>query len=126
MNVQLVMSFGSIINIKPLTGSPNPVVKSSRLVYDKIKKLAVETNIVNKGNHNFLLVQADTTVSVFGANKKTLWSHRYTPNQTMQNFGLGLVQPGKTRKMQIPLPNIPDHIARQAKSVKLEVRPSAK
>ena len=66
LNLQFGMAFASIISMKAITGIPQPVVKSSRLIRDKHGKPVLEAVISNSGNQNFLLIQADSTITVFG------------------------------------------------------------
>jgi P pilus assembly chaperone PapD len=126
IQIQLAMAFGAIINMPAATGKPNPVVQSSRISRNKQGKPVLETVISNNSNQNFMLVQADSTVTVLGANNQPIWTRTYKPDDIMRNFGLGMVQPNKSRQMQIPLPELPANLASQAKAAKLEIRPSAK
>lgn len=125
MTLQISLAFGSIINMRASNGAPKPTVRSSKLT-SKSGKPALETVITNNGNRSFLLAEADSTVTVMGSGNKKIWSHTYLSGHMLKSFGLGLVQPNKSRRMKIPLSNLPERIARQAKSVKLEIRPSAK
>ena len=71
------------------------------------------------------MIQADSVVTVFDAQNRRLWAQTFSPNDMMTNFGLGVVQPHKSRRMKIPLLNFPKHLVSKAKRASLEVRPSA-
>lgn len=126
LQLQIAMAFGAIINMPAATGKPNPVVQSSRMTRNRQGKPVLETVISNSSNQNFMLVQADSTVTILGANNQPIWTRTYKPDDIMRNFGLGMVQPNKSRRMQIPLPELPANLASQAKAAKLEIRPSAR
>lgn len=126
ISLQVALAFGSIINMRASSGSAKPAVTASKLSKDKQGKYVLETIITNSGNQNFLLAEAESAVTILGTGNRKLWSARYSPNEMLTGFGLGLVQPNSSRRMKIPLRKLPEHIARQAKSAKLEIRPSAK
>ena len=125
LSVQFALAFGSIINMPAASGSPRPVVKSSRLSLGKSGKVFLDTIVSNNSNQNFLMVQADSTVTAFGAKNQRLWSYTYSPDDMMRVNGLGVVQPYKSRRMKIPLVNFPKELVAKTKLVRLEVRPSA-
>lgn len=126
LGVQIGVAFGTIVSMSAAMGEPKPIVRSSNFSVSKSNKLVVEPVISNSSNQNFLLVQADTSVTLYGSNNKKLWGYVYSPDEMMRYFGLGIVQPGKSRRMKMPLHNLPQGIVRQVKSVKVEIRPSAK
>lgn len=126
LSVQFAVAFSSIVNMRAAVGIPQPMVKASRLSRNRLGRTMLDTTISNGSNQNFLMVQADSTVTTYGVNNQRLWSYTYSPDEMMRNFGLGVVQPGKTRRMKIPLPNYPKNLVARTKRTNLEVRPSAK
>lgn len=125
LNVGIAVAFSTVVNMRAAVGSPKPIVKASRLVSNQLGKTLLDTVIENKGNQNFLMIQADSVVTVFDAQNRRLWTQTFSPNDMMINFGLGVVQPHKSRRMKIPLLNFPRHLVAKAKRASLEVRPSA-
>lgn len=125
ISLNVALAFGSIINMRASSGNAKPSVASSRLGKDKQGKSLLDTVISNSGNQNFLLAEAESIVTILDGGSRRLWTKTYSPNEMLSGFGLGLVQPNSTRRMKVPLGKLPENVLRQAKSVKLEIRPGA-
>ena len=94
--VQVVMSFGVIINVAPTDGAPALKVVGSGLINDKGKRRAYVT-VENPTKTHALLPEGKLSLTGEG------WSQSLTQAEIREKIGIGLVQPGKRRKFVIPL-----------------------
>jgi P pilus assembly chaperone PapD len=95
--VQVVMSFGVVVNVAPPQGAPALKLVGTSVVADKKGKRQAAITVENPTQVHALLQNA--TVRVSAGN----WSQTLTPSVINQKIGMGLVQPGKRRRIVLPL-----------------------
>ena len=94
--VQVVMSFGIIVNVAPPQGQSNLKLVSTGIAIDKAGKRHPTITVEDSSNVHAVLQSAVLHLSA-GA-----WSRTYQPGEIAQSIGIGLVQPGKRRKFVLP------------------------
>jgi fimbrial chaperone protein len=94
--VQVVMSFGVMINVAPPQGRSDLQVAGAGTAIDKTGKRHPTVTIANNSHVHGLLQDSVLRVSA------GTWSKTYQPNDIAQRVGIGLVQPGKRRKFVLP------------------------
>src|SRR5262245_20233973 len=96
--VQIVMSFGVIVNVAPPQGAPSLAVVSTGVEADKKTGKRYPTiTVENPTNIHALLPQSTIALSGGG------WSHTMSPIELSEKVGIGLVQPGKKRRFVLPV-----------------------
>ena len=96
--VQIVMSFGVVINVAPPQGLPELKLVGSGVETDKkTGKRHPTITVENPTKIHALLPQSIIQVSSGG------WSHTLSQSELGQRVGIGLVQPGKKRKFVLPV-----------------------
>ena len=103
--VQVVFNFTAVMNIAPMTGSSAINLLNSGVANDDRGKFRPTITVKNSGNIHAKLTDATITLSGSG------WSKTVTPDELRPSMGLGLVQPGKTRRFLLPVdmpPNVKD------------------
>ncbi len=102
--VQVVFNFACIVNVAPPGGSAAIKLVKAAVGKDDKGKPRPELTVKNPGNIHAKLT--DATIKLSGGS----WSKTYTPQQLRQVMGVGLVQPGKTRRFLMPL-DIPANVS---------------
>lgn len=103
--VQIVMSFGVIVNVAPPKGSPTLKVVGTGVTADKkTGKRHPTVTLENASRVHALL--PDGTLRIAGGG----WSHTFSPRELGEKVGIGLVQPGKKRKFVLPV-DVPANVA---------------
>lgn len=96
--VQIVMSFGVVINVAPPQGLPALKLIGTGIETDKkTGKRHPTITVENPTKVHALLPQS--TISVSGGS----WSHSFAQTELREKVGIGLVQPGKKRKFILPV-----------------------
>ncbi len=96
--VQIVMSFGVLINVAPPQGLPRLAVVGSGLIRDaKTGKRYPTITVQNPSKVHALLPQSRIHVS------SGSWSQTLDEPVLSQRLGIGLVQPGKRRRFILPM-----------------------
>lgn len=95
--VQVVFNFATIVNVAPASGRSTIDVVSASIVRDDKGKPRPAVTVRNSGNIHAKLIDAAITLS--GGS----WSETLRPDRLRQVMGLGLVQPGKTRRFLLPV-----------------------
>jgi fimbrial chaperone protein len=95
--VQVVFNFATIVNVAPATGKSGLDLVSAGVGKDDNGKLRPALTVKNPGNIHAKLT--DATIKMSGGS----WSQTLRPDQLRQVIGVGLVQPGKTRRFLLPL-----------------------
>jgi fimbrial chaperone protein len=96
-NMQIVFNFATIINMTPATGKSEINLVKSGIGKDDKGVARPEVTVRNPGNIHAKLT--DATIKLSGGS----WSQTLTPDQLRQTVGVGLVQPGKTRRFLLPV-----------------------
>lgn len=103
--VQIVMSFGVVVNVAPPKGSPVLNVVGAGVTTDKkTGKRHPTVTLENPSKVHALL--PDGTLKVAGGS----WVHTMSPRELGEKIGIGLVQPGKKRKFVLPV-DLPANVA---------------
>lgn len=95
--IQVVMSFGVVINVGPAQISPNLRIVGSGITTDKSGKRRAYITVENPTKAHALL--PDGKISLTGSG----WSQTLSSSEIREKIGIGLVQPGKRRKFVVPL-----------------------
>jgi P pilus assembly chaperone PapD len=96
-SVQVVMSFGVVVNVAPPQGAPALKLVGAGIVKSKDGKRHPTITVANSSNVHALLPQS--TIQL-GAGS---WSHQFTPLELREKVGIGLVQPGHKRRFVLPV-----------------------
>ncbi len=103
--VQIVMSFGVVVNVAPPKGASELKVVGTGVTTDKkTGKRHPTVTLENPSNVHALLPNG--TLSVTGGG----WSHTLSSRELGEKVGIGLVQPGKKRKFVLPV-DLPANVA---------------
>jgi fimbrial chaperone protein len=95
--VQVVFNFATIVNVAPVGAKPAINLVSAGLGKDDKGKPRPAVVVKNPGNLYARLT--DATISLSSGS----WSATLRPDQMRQTMGIGLVQPGKTRRFLLPV-----------------------
>jgi len=95
--VQVVMSFGVLINVAPPQGVPDLTLIGTGIAVEQPGKHRPTITVENKTPVHALLQQATIKLS------SGSWSQTLSPSQFGREVGAGLVQPGKRRKFTLPV-----------------------
>jgi P pilus assembly chaperone PapD len=107
--VQIVMSFGVMINVAPPQGSPNLNLVTTGVESDKKSGKRYPTiTVENPTAVHALLPQS--TIALSGGN----WSQTLSSIELSEKVGIGLVQPGKKRRFVLPIELPPEVTSVQA------------
>jgi fimbrial chaperone protein len=102
--IQVVFSFGVIINVAPPKGAPALEMAEAQLVDDASGKRRASLIIRNPSRVHALFSEATVHLSA------GTWRHSIQPAQLRESVGLGLVQPGLSRRFTLPV-DVPGDIA---------------
>lgn len=108
--VQVVFNFATVVNVAPATGRAGLDLVSAGVGKDDQGKLRPAVTVKNPGNIHAKLT--DATIKLSGG----AWSQTLRPEQLRQVMGVGLVQPGKTRRFLLPL-DLPAGVSQVTASV---------
>lgn len=108
--VQVVFNFATIVNIDPVTGKADINLVKAGIGKDEKGKRRPELTVKNPGNLHAKLT--DATIKLSGSS----WSQTLTPEQLRQILGVGLIQPGKTRRFILPI-DVPDGVNQLTASI---------
>jgi fimbrial chaperone protein len=95
--VQVVFNFATIVNVAPAGGKAAITLVSAAPGKDDKGKPRPALTVRNPGNSYANLT--DATISLSSGS----WSATLRPDQLRQTMGIGLVQPGKTRRFLLPV-----------------------
>ncbi len=101
--VQLVFNFGTVVNVGPPSGTPAIKLLKSEISKDRRGNRRPTITLKNSSNVHARL--SDATVKLSGNG----WSETMTPAILRQRLGVGLIQPGKIRKLVLPV-DIPANV----------------
>ncbi len=95
--VQIVMSFGVVVNVAPPQGSPALALVGTGVTTDKSGKRYPTITVENKSKIHALLPQS--TIKLNSGS----WSRQMAASEISEKVGIGLVQPGARRKFTLPV-----------------------
>ena len=113
--VQVVFNFGTVVNVAPPEGSASLQLIKAGIGRDAKNKRRPALTLKNSGNTHARLSDATITLSASG------WSKTLTPAALKQSLGVGLVQPGKQRRVLIPV-DLPAGVTKIAASINYKFR----
>ena len=108
--VQVVFNFATIVNVAPSVGKADIDLIKAGIGKDDKGKTRPELTVKNPGNIHAKLT--DATIKLSSGS----WSQTLTPAQLRQIVGIGLVQPGKTRRFLIPV-DMPEGVSQVTASI---------
>lgn len=95
--VQIVMSFGVVVNVAPPAGLPALKLVGTGTTTDKSGKRFPTITVENTSKTHALLPQA--IIKLSGGS----WAYTMSASEISQKVGIGLVQPGAKRKFTLPV-----------------------
>jgi P pilus assembly chaperone PapD len=95
--IQVVFNFATIVNVAPPAGRAGIALVNAGIGKDDKGKLRPALTVKNPGNMHAKLT--DATIKLAGGG----WSQTLRPEELRQTLGVGLVQPGKTRRFLLPV-----------------------
>jgi fimbrial chaperone protein len=95
--VQVVFNFGCIVNVAPMSGQAALNLISAGV--EKDNKGAARPSLTVKNSGNIHAKLTDATIKLTSGS----WSQTLTPDRMRQVLSIGLVQPGKTRRILLPV-----------------------
>jgi fimbrial chaperone protein len=108
--VQVVFNFATIVNVAPASGQAAINLVGTGVGKDEKGKPRPALTVKNPGNIHAKLT--DATIKLSGGS----WSQTLRPEQLRQSMGVGLVQPGKTRRFLLPV-DLPPNIGQVTASI---------
>jgi fimbrial chaperone protein len=108
--VQVVFNFATIVNVAPASGKSAIDFVSAGIGKDDKGKPRPTLTVKNPGNIHAKLT--DATIRLSGGS----WSQTLRPEQLRQVMGVGLIQPGKTRKFVLPV-DLPPNVGQVTASI---------
>lgn len=108
--VQVVFNFATIVNVAPASGQSAINLVNTGVGKDEKGKPRPAVTVKNPGNIHAKLT--DATIKLSGGS----WSHTLRPEQLRQSMGVGLVQPGKTRRFLLPV-DLPPNVGQVTASI---------
>lgn len=104
--VQIVMSFGVVVNVAPPNGLSGLKLVGNGIDVDKKSgKRRPTVTVENPTKIHALLPQSTLRVASGG------WSHTFSGKEMDEKIGIGLVQPGKRRKFILPV-DLPTNVTK--------------
>lgn len=95
--VQVVMSFGVIVNVGTAQGVPSLKLVGTGVTTDKQGKRRAFLTVENPTKTHALLPEGQISLAASG------WSQSLTSAEIREKMGIGLVQPGKRRRFVVPV-----------------------
>lgn len=108
--VQVVFNFATIVNISPPGGNSSIELVKAGTGKDDKGKTRPEVTVRNPGNIHAKLTDATIKLSAGS------WSQTLAPEQLRQSMGVGLIQPGKTRRFMLPV-DMPEGVGHVTASI---------
>ncbi len=108
--VQIVMSFGVLVNVAPPQGEPTLRLVETGSITAKDGKRYPTITVENPAKVHALLPQSTIQLSAAG------WSRTFPPAELSDKVGIGLVQPGKRRTFILPA-ELPASVTRVQASI---------
>lgn len=112
LGVETVMSYTLSLNVRPMRGESKLALIKTELARDNKGKSRPALTLQNSGNVHARLSDAVIILSADG------WSKKLTPSSLRPTLGVGLIQPGKTRRILLPV-DLPQNLRNLKASVTL-------
>ncbi len=115
--VQMVYNFGTIVNVSPSSGKSTIELLNTSIVKTKAGKRYPAIIVKNAGNIHSKVSEATIKLNSSG------WSKTLPPQYLERFMGVGLVQPGKSRRLLLPV-EVPGNVKKITASI--DYRPKHK
>ncbi len=109
--VQLVFNFSSVVNVAPVKGTASIELTNTEVAKDKKGNRKPVLTVKNNGNIHARL--SDATVHL----KANGWSKTLSSGLLKQKLGVGLIQPGKSRRLFLPI-EVPENVTKISANIK--------
>lgn len=113
--VQIVFNFATVVNVTPPGGKADINLVNTGVGKDDKGKQHPELTVMNPGNINAKLTDATIRLS------SGSWSETLEPDKLRQAMGIGLIQPGKTRRFTLPI-DLPNDVKQITASIEYKPR----
>ena len=100
--IQLLYDFQVVVNVAPMTGEPRLEVSGAELVTDGEGARRVALTMSNDSNVHGYLSGASLRLELRDDRGGRVWSQTYSPDDLRARVGMGLLQPGATRRFMLP------------------------
>lgn len=100
--IQLLYDFQVVVNVAPLTGQPNLQVRGAELTTDERGVRRAALTVSNDSNVHGYLSGASLRLELRDDRGGRVWSQSYSPDDLRARVGIGLLQPGATRRFLLP------------------------
>ena len=100
--IQLLYNFQVVVNVAPLQGKPALELLETGIEIDKDGVAHPVLVLENDSNVHAYLSATRLRIEMKNEQGKSVWRKSYDPGELGQSVGLGLVQPGKKRRMVLP------------------------
>lgn len=101
--IQLLYNFQVVANVAPPNGVADLSVASSAVQTDENGIARPVLTLTNGGNEHAYLSRSKIRVQQLDEVGKSIWSATLEPEDIAQSMGVGLVQPGRSRKFALPM-----------------------
>ncbi|WP_439478384.1 molecular chaperone [Brevundimonas sp.] len=100
--IQLLYEFQVVVNVAPLTGEPNLQVLGAELITDDHGVRRAAVTVSNDSNVHGYLSGTSLRLELRDDRGGRVWSQSYSPDDLRGRVGIGLLQPGATRRFVLP------------------------
>jgi len=100
--IQLLYDFQVVVNVAPLVGEPDLQVRGAELTTDDRGVRRAAVTISNDSNVHGYLSGANLRLELQDDRGGRVWSQSYSPDDMRARVGIGLLQPGATRRFLLP------------------------
>lgn len=100
--IQLLYDFQVVVNIAPLIGEPNLRVSGAELITDDRNVRRAAVTVSNDSNVHGYLSGANLRLELRDDRGSRVWSQSYSPDDLRARVGIGLLQPGASRRFVLP------------------------
>jgi len=100
--IQLLYDFQVVVNVAPLVGQPDLQVRGAELTTDDRGVRRAAVTLSNESNVHGYLSGASLRLELQDDRGGRVWSQSYSPDDMRARVGIGLLQPGATRRFLLP------------------------
>lgn len=120
--IQLLYDFQVAVNIAPMSGAPALTVSQAEVVTDPKGARRAALTLSNPAPVHGYLSGCNLRLALRDLAGKTVWSQSWTPEELVSTVGIGLVQPGATRRFVLPF-DLPADGVNLTAEIRYEGRP---
>jgi P pilus assembly chaperone PapD len=100
--IQLLYDFQVVVNVAPMVGEPDLQVRGAELTTDDQGARRATVTLANDSNVHGYLSGANLRLELQDDQGRRVWSQSYSPEDLRARVGIGLLQPGVSRRFQLP------------------------